>query len=128
MYFQLRNSPYCVFCKKILSEILYFVLVPLGTEIETKPPSALRSSRVDTGILFKNYSVDFNLPDQDIQSKIVPRTESYGEVPGKKLNIRDNVSDMRYVLTSTPEATNKRKRETFEDVCDGTYIYYQCIL
>ena len=128
MYFQLRNSPYCVFCKKILSEILYFFLVPLGTEIETKPPSALRSSRVDTGIPFKNHSVDFNLPDQDIQSNIVPRTKSYGEVPDKKLNIGDNVSDMSYVLTSTPEATNKRKRETFEDVCDGTYIYYQCIL
>ena len=66
---------------------MYFVLVPSGTEIENKPPSALRSSRVDTGIPFKNHSVDFTLPDQDIQSNIVPRTESYGEVPDKNLTL-----------------------------------------
>ena len=82
---------------------MYFVLVPSGTEIENKLPSALKSSRNDTGIPLKKQSVEFALPDPDIYSNIVPPTESYGEVPGKKWKIGDNVSDIRYVPTSTPE-------------------------
>ena len=48
-------------------------------------------------------------------------TNNYTQIPDERNLIGDKVSDTSYVYTSTPEPSTKRKTETFEDICDGTY-------
>ena len=58
----------------------------------------------------------------------VPSTELYGEVPEKLYREGNKVSDLRYLDNSTKGEVNTKTPETFEDICDGTYNDYLCIL
>ena len=74
--------------------------------------------------------MEFTLPEPKNTSDEYIRdshTNNYTKIPVENHFIGENVSDMSYVYTSTPEQSQKRKRETFDDICDGTYIYYLCI-
>ena len=74
--------------------------------------------------------MEFTLPDlKNTRDEYIrdSNTNNYTKIPDENHLIGEKVSDMSYVYTSTPEPSKKRKRETFEDICDGTYIYYLCI-
>ena len=74
--------------------------------------------------------MEFTLPDQkNTCDEYIcdSHINNYTKIPDEKHLIGDKVSDTSYVYTSTPEPSKKRKRETFEDICDGTYNYYLCI-
>ena len=68
--------------------------------------------------------MEFTLPDPKYTGYKHIRdshTNNYTQIPDEKNLIGDKVSDTSYVYTSTPEPSKKRKTETFEDICDGTY-------
>ena len=93
-------------------------------------PSALKTSKEHTNIPYKNHSVEFTLPDpKNTADKYIrdSHTNNYTKIPDEKHLIGDKVSNTSYVYTSTPEPSKKRKRETFEDICEGKYNYYLCI-
>ena len=78
--------------------------------------------------------MEFDLPTTESHKKDIKferirdsHTETYTGNMENNCNFGEKVSDLSYVVTSTPEPSKKRKRETFEDICDGTYIYYLCI-
>ena len=90
----------------------------------------MKTSREHTEIPYKNHSVEFTLPEAKYTADKHIRdshTNNYTQIPDEKNLIGDKVSDTSYVYTSTSEPSTKRKTETFEDICDGTYNCYLCI-
>ena len=135
LHFQPRTLTLLCLCKKILSVFFCIFLRTVHTGSNHNLPSALKNTHGNPTLPVKSHSVEFASPVKEyynpqgdkndnfcFERASVPPTEIYGEVPKKLFNMGENVSEVTYVQNGTPTPNNKKISETFEDVCDGTYI------